>query len=42
MYLNVKNLTNTALKFTEGPGPGRVIQREYYGATVQFGGTYKF
>lgn len=42
VYVNVKNLTNTALKFTEGPGPGRVIQREFYGATVQFGGTYKF
>ena len=42
VYLNVKNLTNTALKFTEGPGPGRVIQREFYGATVQFGGNYKF
>ncbi len=42
VYLNVKNLTNTALKFTEGPGPGRVIQREFYGATLQFGGTYKF
>jgi TonB-dependent receptor len=42
MYLNLKNLTNTALKFTEGPGPGRVIQREFYGTTMQFGGTYKF
>lgn len=29
VYLNVKNLTNTALKFTEGPGPNRVIQREF-------------
>ena len=36
-YLNVKNLTNTALKFTEGEGENRVIQREFYGATVQFG-----
>jgi hypothetical protein len=35
-------LTNTALKFTEGPGPDRVIQREFYDATVQFGGNYKF
>jgi TonB-dependent receptor len=42
VYLNVKNLTNTPLKFTEGPGPDRVIQREFYGATVQFGGNYKF
>jgi TonB-dependent receptor len=36
-YLNVKNLTNTALKFTEGEGDNRVIQREFYGPTVQFG-----
>jgi TonB-dependent receptor len=36
-YLNVKNLTNTALKFTEGEGDDRVIQREFYGPTVQFG-----
>ena len=41
-YLNVKNLTNTALKFTEGEGEDRVIQREFYGVTVQVGGTYKF
>ncbi|MBV9911604.1 MAG: TonB-dependent receptor, partial [Sinobacteraceae bacterium] len=42
LYLNIKNLTNTALKFTEGPGENRVIQREFYGATLQFGATYKF
>jgi len=42
VYLNVKNLTNTALKFTQGPGPNYVIQREFYGATVTFGGNYKF
>jgi TonB-dependent receptor len=42
IYLNAKNLTNTALKFTEGPGPDRVIQREFYGVTLQFGGNYKF
>ncbi len=36
-YLNVKNLTNTALKFTEGQGEDRVIQREFYGPTVQLG-----
>ena len=42
VYLNAKNLTNTALKATEGPGPNRVIQREFYGLTLQFGGTYKF
>ena len=42
LYLNVKNLTNTPLKFTEGIGENRVIQREFYGATFQAGGTYKF
>jgi TonB-dependent receptor len=42
VYFNAKNLTNTALKFTEGPGPNRIIQREYYGTTLQFGANYKF
>jgi TonB-dependent receptor len=42
VYLNAKNLTNTALKFTEGPGDNRIIQREFYGITWQIGGTYKF
>ena len=42
VYFNAKNLTNTALKATEGPGPNRVIQREFYGVTLQVGGTYKF
>jgi TonB-dependent receptor len=42
VYFNAKNLTNTALKFTEGPGPNRIIQREFYGTTLQFGGNYKF
>ena len=42
VYLNAKNLTNTALKFTEGAGDNRVIQREFYGITLQFGGNYKF
>jgi TonB-dependent receptor len=42
VYLNLKNLTNTPLKFTEGPGENRVIQREFYGITLLFGGTYKF
>lgn len=42
VYFNLKNLTNTPLKFTEGPGENRVIQREFYGLTLQFGGTYKF
>jgi len=42
LYLNAKNLTNTPLKFTEGPGDNRVIQREFYGVTLQFGFDYKF
>ena len=42
LYFNVKNLTNTPLKFTEGPGPNRVIQREFYDATLQFGGVLTF
>lgn len=42
VYLNLKNLTNTALKFTEGMGENRVIQREYYGVTAQFGVNLKF
>ncbi len=40
VYLNVKNLTNTPLKLTEGPGGDRVIQREFYGITVQAGFNY--
>ncbi len=42
IYFNAKNLTNTALKLTEGPGDNRVIQREFYGITLQVGGNYKF
>jgi TonB-dependent receptor len=42
LYFNVKNLTNTPMKFTEGPGTDRVIQREFYDATVQFGGVLTF
>ena len=42
VYFNAKNLTNTALKFTEGAGDNRVIQREFYGVTLQVGGNYKF
>jgi len=42
VYLNVKNLTNTPLKFTEGPSENRVIQREFYSTTIQAGVTYKF
>jgi outer membrane receptor protein involved in Fe transport len=41
-YFNAKNLTNTALKFTEGSGADRVIQCEFYGITLQAGATYKF
>jgi hypothetical protein len=39
--INLTNPTNTPLKFTEGPGDGRVIQREFYGITVQAGVNYK-
>jgi TonB-dependent receptor len=42
VYFNIKNLTNTALKFTEGEAENRVIQREYYGITLQFGVNLKF
>ena len=41
LYLNAKNLTNTALKFAEGQSD-RTIQREFYGATYQFGVTFNF
>ena len=37
VYFNAKNLTNTALKLTEGSGDNRVIQREFYGMTLQAG-----
>ncbi len=36
LYFNAKNLTNTPMVFTEGAS-NRVIQREFYGATYQFG-----
>jgi TonB-dependent receptor len=36
VYANVKNLTNTPLKFTEGSSV-RPIQREFYLQTIQFG-----
>jgi TonB-dependent receptor len=42
LYFNAKNLTNTPVKFTEGPGENRIIQREFYGVTLQFGGILKF
>ena len=41
VYANVKNLTNTPLAFYEGYS-NRVIQREYYGATVQAGVNFSF
>lgn len=41
LYFNAKNLTNTPLKFTEGAGDNRVIQREFYGITLQAGFNYK-
>jgi TonB-dependent receptor len=37
LFFDAKNLTNTALKFTEGPGANRPIQREYYDATLLAG-----
>ncbi len=37
VFFDAKNLTNTALKFTEGPGANRPIQREYYDATLLAG-----
>ena len=40
-YGNVKNLTNTPLTFFEGYS-NRVIQREYYGLTVQAGVNFSF
>jgi len=40
VYFNVKNLTNTALKFTEGTS-NRPIQREFYGPTLQAGITIR-
>ena len=41
LYGNVKNLTNTPLAFYEGYS-NRVIQREYYGVTVQAGVNFNF
>jgi hypothetical protein len=42
VYAAVKNLTNTPLKFTDGSNPNRVIQREFYGTTLQAGVNIKF
>ena len=41
VYFNAKNLTNTALTFTEGTS-NRVIQREFYGQTYQLGADLHF
>jgi len=41
LYGNLKNLTNTPLAFYEGYS-NRVIQREYYGVTVQAGVNFSF
>lgn len=41
VYGNMKNITNTPLKFTEGE-PGRPIQREFYGPTYQAGLQFNF
>jgi TonB-dependent receptor len=41
VYFNAKNLTNTALRLTEGAGDNRVIQREFYGITLQAGFNYE-
>jgi TonB-dependent receptor len=37
LYFNAKNLLNTPLAFTEGPDPGRYIQREFYDITLMAG-----
>ncbi len=41
-YLNFKNLANTALRFTEGSADRHIIQREFYGITVQSGVSFIF
>ena len=42
VYFNAKNLTDTALKFTDSINENRVIQREFYGTTLQAGVNIKF
>lgn len=42
VYVAAKNLTNTPLKFTDGPNENRVIQREFYGVTLQAGVNVKY
>lgn len=41
VYVNVKNLTNDPMRYSEGT-QNRPIQREYYGTTYQAGVTLKF
>ncbi len=41
VYLNVKNLTNDPMRYSEG-SQDRPIQREFYGTTYQAGVTLKF
>jgi TonB-dependent receptor len=41
VFFNAKNLTNTRLKFTEGPNADRPIQREFYGQTYIAGVRFK-
>ena len=41
IYLNVKNLTDNPMRYTEGPD-NRPIQREFYGVTVQAGLNFNF
>ncbi|MBV8784266.1 MAG: TonB-dependent receptor, partial [Gammaproteobacteria bacterium] len=40
-YLNLKNLTNNPMRYTEGP-ENRPIQREFYGVTLQAGVVLSF
>jgi TonB-dependent receptor len=41
LYLNVKNLTDDPMRYTEGPD-NRPIQREFYGVTIQAGVSFQF
>jgi outer membrane receptor protein involved in Fe transport len=41
VYVNVKNLTNDPMRYSEGT-QNRPIQREFYGTTYQGGVTLKF
>jgi hypothetical protein len=41
VYVNVKNLTNDPMRYSEGT-QNRPIQREYYGTAYQAGVTLKF